>query len=198
MTGDSRPVAAPEPVEVVIEPMRRRHLRSVLRIDGRAHAWPWSRDLFTTELAAPSGRVYLVARSGRTVVGYGGLMQVVDEGHVTTLAVDEAWRRRGIASRLLLALAREAVDAGLRSLTLEVRASNRAAQALYRRFGLAPAGVRRDYYPPPPVGPSGESGGREDAVVMWAEDVAGPTYRARLDAIEAELDGDAARSPGGR
>ena len=72
-----------------------------------------------------------------------------DDGHVTTIAVDPAWQRHGIGTRLLLALCREAVDRGVKALTLEVRAGNEPAQAMYRRFGFAPAGVRKNYYPRP-------------------------------------------------
>ena len=96
------------------------------------------------------------------VVGYAGLMMVADDGHVTTVAVDPAWHRRGIGTRMLLELARRAPGRGVEQLTLEVRMSNAGAQELYRRFGFAPAGVRRGYYV--------DNG--EDALVMWAHDIA--------------------------
>jgi [ribosomal protein S18]-alanine N-acetyltransferase len=82
-----------------------------------------------------------------------------------------------IGARLLLVLAREAVERGAKGLTLEVRMSNTAARALYGRFGFAPAGVRKNYYP--------EVG--EDALIMWLHDIDQPAFSVRLDEIEADL-----------
>ena len=126
--------------------MRRRHLRGVLRIEGQVAPRPWTSSLFLSELALRSSRAYFVARVGRDIVGYGGLMMTLDDGHVTTLAVDPRWHRHKIGTRLLLALAREAIGRGATGLTLEVRLSNHGAQALYRRFGFEPVGVRKGYY----------------------------------------------------
>ncbi len=162
---------------VRIAPLRRRHLRSVVRIEEECYPRPWSATLFLSELAQRSSRRYIVATIGPMVVGYCGLMVVGEDGHVTTLTVDPAWHRRGIGTVLLLDQARAAPAHGVRHLTLEVRASNTPAQVLYRRFGFAPVGVRRNYYV--------ETG--EDAIVMWAHDVDVPAYAERLAAIEAGL-----------
>jgi [ribosomal protein S18]-alanine N-acetyltransferase len=173
-------VEEPEP-DVVgavrMVPMRRRQLRSVMRIEEECYPRPWSATLFLSELAQRASRRYVVATIGPLVVGYSGLMLVGQEGHVTTLTVDPSWHRRGIGTLLLLDLARAAVGLGAKDLTLEVRMSNTPAQALYRRFGFAPAGVRRNYY--------AETG--EDAIVMWAHDVASEAYSRRLAAIEERL-----------
>ena len=103
-----------EPAELVVHmvPMRRRHLRSVLRIEAQVYPRPWSLGLFMSELALRNSRAYYVARVDGVVVGYGGLMVSADDGHITTLAVDPAWHRRKIGTRLLLALAREAIRRG--------------------------------------------------------------------------------------
>jgi len=168
----------PEVVGAVrIVPMRRRQLRAVVRIEEECYPRPWSATLFLSELAQRASRRYTVAALGPLVVGYCGLMLVGSEGHVTTLTVDPAWHRRGIATLLLLDLARAAVALGVKDLTLEVRVSNTPAQALYRRFGFAPAGVRRNYY----------AETNEDAIVMWAHDVDAETYARRLAGIEARL-----------
>jgi [ribosomal protein S18]-alanine N-acetyltransferase len=164
---------------VHLVPMRRRHLRSVLRIEALVYPRPWSLSLFMSELALRSTRAYWVARVDGVVVGYCGLMITGEDGHVTTLAVDPAMHRRGIGTRLLLALAGEAIRRGVTGLTLEVRMSNRPAQELYRRFGFRPAGVRRNYYVET----------NEDALVMWADDVDDPAYARRLAEIEAGLPG---------
>lgn len=157
--------------------MRRKHLRQVLRIEEACYPRPWTAALFLSELAQRTTRRYTVASVGPLVVGYAGLMLVVDEGHVTNVAVDPAWWGRGVAGWLLLDLARAAPSQGARHLTLEVRVGNDRAQALYRRFGFAPAGIRRGYYP--------ETG--EDAIVMWATDIDTPAYQERLAAIEVRL-----------
>ncbi|HYA68948.1 MAG TPA: ribosomal protein S18-alanine N-acetyltransferase [Acidimicrobiales bacterium] len=162
---------------VRIVPLRRRHLRSVVRIEEECYPRPWSGALFLSELAQRSTRRYTVATIGPMLVGYAGLMLVGDEGHVTTLTVDPPWHRHGIGTVLLLDLARTAVGLGVRHLTLEVRTGNTGAQALYAAFGFAPVGVRRNYYP--------ESG--EDAIVMWANDIDTEEYARRLDGIESRL-----------
>jgi [ribosomal protein S18]-alanine N-acetyltransferase len=169
----------PAALEVAIVPMRRRHLRSVLRIESMVYPRPWSLGLFASELAMRGSRAYRVAKVGTTVVGYAGLMHVAGEGHVTTLAVDPAWHRQQVGTRLLLSLATTARGWGCTGLTLEVRMGNAAAQELYRRFGFAPAGVRKGYY--------AETG--EDALVMWAHDVDAPAYGERLRAIEEGIVG---------
>ncbi len=162
---------------VRIVALRRRHLRSVVRIEEECYPRPWSGALFLSELAQRSTRRYIVATIGPMLVGYAGLMLVGEEGHVTTLTVDPPWHRHGIATAMLLDLARAAPGRGVRHLTLEVRTGNTGAQALYGQFGFAPVGVRRNYYP--------ETG--EDAIVMWVNDIDTATYAHRLDVIEARL-----------
>ena len=121
---------------VHLVPMRRRHLRSVLRIEAQVYPRPWTFTLFLTELSLRSSRHYVVARVGGSVVGYAGLMVSVDEAHITNIAVDPAWQGQQIGSRLLLNLNRAAIARGARHITLEVRVSNAAAQHLYRKFGF--------------------------------------------------------------
>ncbi len=176
-------IPGPDELEVTIAPMRRRHLRAVLRIEQEVYPRPWSMGLFMSELTYHGGRVYLVARVGATVVGYGGLMLVAEDGHVTTLAVDPRWHRHKLGTRLLHALATAAVARGARNLTLEVRAGNEAAQALYRSFGFAPAGVRKGYYVET----------NEDAIIMWANDVHTAGYAERLTTVASGVPGTTTR-----
>ena len=166
-------------IDVVLTPMRRRHLRAVLHTEEQVYPKPWSMALFLSELAMRDHRTYLVAKVDGRVVGYGGVMYVLPDAHVTTIAVDPATQRQAVGTRLLLALTRAAVAKGATALTLEVRVSNVAAQELYRRFGFAPAGVRKGYY--------ADTG--EDAIVMWTHDIDAPGYAERLDAIAAEIPG---------
>ena len=169
-----------EPLVVHVVPMRRRHVRSVLRIENQVYPRPWSMSLFLSELALRWTRAYVVARVGRDVVGYGGLMMTADDGHITTIAVDPRWQRHDIGTRLLLILAREAIEREARSLTLEVRLSNRGAQELYRKFAFGPVGVRKNYY----------AETNEDALVMWAHEVDRPAYSGLLEGIERGIDGE--------
>lgn len=161
---------------VAIEPLRRRHLNQVMSIESSAYPKPWSRSVFESELeqVRAGNRYYVVARSGRAVVGYGGLWITPDpagnEAHVTNIAVASSHRRRGVATNVLVALAREARSRRCVAWTLEVRASSTGAQELYRRFGFAPAGVRPRYYE-----------NTEDAIVMWCHDLGSDEYANRLE-----------------
>ena len=156
---------------VTIEPMRRRHVGQILAIERASYPRPWTTTVFHDELdqVGSGHRYYLVAKTGRAVVGYAGLMFVADEAHVTNVAVHPDHRRSGIATQLLGELAAVAIRRGCVAWTLEVRASSTGAQARYRACGFAPAGVRAKYYE-----------NTEDAIVMWCHDIQEPAYAERL------------------
>jgi [ribosomal protein S18]-alanine N-acetyltransferase len=156
---------------IIIEPMRRRHLPSILPIEQVSYPLPWSVNVFNSEIemARRGERRYLVARRGPEVVGYAGVMFAVGDGHVTNIAVAAQHQRSGVATRLLAELAWASLERQCEALTLEVRVSNTAAQALYRSFGFVPAGVRKRYYE-----------NTEDAIVMWCHDLRSDSYRQRL------------------
>jgi ribosomal-protein-alanine N-acetyltransferase len=164
---------------VELIPMKRRHLRQVLRIEGQVYPRPWSSALFLQEIAHRYDRVYLVARLGGQVLGYGGLMTSGLEGHITNVAVDPAYQGSSLGTRLMLGLMEAAIDRGGKTVSLEVRKSNEVAQRLYEKFGFQPVGVRRGYYV--------ETG--EDALVMWVEGVDTEEYEEKLELIREELDG---------
>ena len=162
---------------VVIEPMRRRHLPAVMRIEHGAHPRPWTIGIFSSELAQGDARYYAVLRADGKIAGYGGLMFVADEAHVTNIAIAPSLRRQGLGSRLLAHLAREGGRRHCVAMTLEVRMGNLAAQQMYRNFGFVGSGVRRNYYP--------ETG--EDALIMWLYDLLSPQVQGRLDELEKSL-----------
>lgn len=179
--------SAGEMLEVHLVPMRRRHLRSVLRIESQVYPRPWSIPLFMSELNLRTTRAYWVARVAGTVVGYTGLMLADEDAHVTTMAVDPVWHRHKIGTRLMLNLLRTAGERGATRVTLEVRMGNEGAQALYRRFGFQPAGVRKNYY----------AETREDALIMWANDIGTDAYATLLAGIEAGIPGSTVIEPAG-
>ena len=161
--------------DLVIVPMRRAHIRKIMPIEQQVYPRPWTPQVFVEELeqARVGKRHYLVGTIGDELVGYGGLLYVENDAHVTNIAVDPMWRSRGIATELLLDLAWEVNRRGCEAMTLEVRHTNVAAQQLYRRFGFVPAGVRKKYYE-----------NRDDAIVMWCAGVQEPEFAERLRKIE--------------
>jgi [ribosomal protein S18]-alanine N-acetyltransferase len=170
---------------VVLQPMKRRHLRQIMKIERQVYPNPWSPSVFTNELAAPKlQRRYIVAKVNNRVIGYAGMMFMEDardgspSAHITNIAVDPGWHRHKIGSRLLFALARIARENGVVGLTLEVRHTNVAAQRLYHRFGFLQEGVRKRYYE-----------NTDDALVLWASGIHQPAYSERLSDLLAEIGG---------
>ncbi len=146
---------------LVIDPMRPEDLTQILAIEVLSFSLPWTREMFAGDLARPDIALMLAARAADQgapppIVGYICSYLLTDELHINNVAVHPRWRRRGVARALL----RAALDHGrsdrAHRAILEVRASNVAAQALYRAFGFEAAGVRRRYYTQP----------AEDAVIM--------------------------------
>jgi ribosomal-protein-alanine N-acetyltransferase len=157
--------------------MKRRHVRAVLAIEQQVFPRPWSSALYMSEIAQPATRIYLVATVDGAVVGYAGCMLLAGEGHITTVGVDPSWQGRRVGMRIVYEVTTEARRRGATALTLEVRVSNHKAQELYRLFGFVPAGIRKGYY----------AEVNEDAIVMWAYDVDGAPYGARLADIARRL-----------
>jgi [ribosomal protein S18]-alanine N-acetyltransferase len=142
------------------EALGEHHVSSILEIEKRTNTAPWSDRSFRHEVTNPHA-IFLIAILDGRVVGYGGVWLVVDEAHVTTVAVDEDLRRMGIGRRLMIELLKQAKERGMACSTLEVRASNVAAITLYEQLGYATISRRKSYYPD----------NREDAVVMWLNDL---------------------------
>ncbi len=168
----------PTTLDQMIAPMTSDHLPQVMAIDAQCYPIPWSREVYEAELARTDDRLYVIAGSDR-VIGHAGVAFEEDEAHITTVTVSPDCRGQGIGARLFLALALAACRRNT-SLALEVAADNPAAQALYRRFGLAPVGIQRGYYKNMGLSP--------DAVVMRADNIQQPDYVNRLTKIAVELD----------
>lgn len=140
-------------------------LSEVEALQQRSFTNPWGAEALRWELTNTDvARLYLMRAGDGTLVAYCACWLIFDELHINSLAVDLPFRRRGLATRLLTDVFRDAVSAGARSATLEVRQSNRAARGLYERLGFRVEGVRRGYYQDP----------REDALVLWRRSLAAP------------------------
>jgi len=138
-------------------------LGAIEKVERRAYPTPWSRSMFAGELTKPSSFcVGAFDSSGRTrLVGYLIVSRYVDAWHIMNLAVDEPFRRRGLARRLMDGLFDATNGDAMRGYTLEVRVSNAGAIRLYEEVGFRITGVRRGYY----------TDNREDAYVMWKDPI---------------------------
>lgn len=148
------------PKTLRFEALREEHIQKILEIESRTNGAPWSERAFRNELTH-SDRIFLVGLAGGEIAAYGGVWLVIDEAHVTTLAVAESSRRQGIGEALMIQLLDQSKDAGMVCSTLEVRAGNEAALRLYEKLGYREVARRKGYYPD----------NKEDAVVMWLYDL---------------------------
>lgn len=131
------------------------HADQIERLEHICFSMPWTRDFLMSQL--PDDRhIFIAAADGDEVLGYVGMMYVVDEGYISNVAVAPEHRRHGIADALILDLLRRCTALGLSFVTLEVRAGNAPAIALYEKHGFSPVGRRKNYYDFP----------KEDAILM--------------------------------
>ena len=112
-----------------------------------------------------------------TLMGYAGTWLMVDEAHITTIAVRPEYRGKGLGELLMVGLIEKAMEIGARWMTLEVRVSNTVAQNLYRKYTFHAEGLRKGYY----------SDNNEDAVIMWSDDIRQPEFKAKFRALKEAL-----------
>lgn len=140
---------------IQIEPMSLQTVDAVAQIEAECFSKPWSHDAFVAELSNPAA-VTFVADADSEIAGFINLGVVLDEATVNNIAVKQTYRRRGIGRALMTAAIDYCQNNRLNVLMLEVRQSNRAAIALYERFGFQAVGIRKRFYDQP----------EEDAVLM--------------------------------
>ncbi|KUO78689.1 MAG: ribosomal-protein-alanine acetyltransferase [Desulfosporosinus sp. BRH_c37] len=143
----------------IVRPMQMDDLEAILEIERVSFATPWSLEAFKVELKDNEYARYLCLELDGQVIGYMGLWFIIDEGHITNVAITPNHRGQHWGEFLMRSVMEKMAEQGMERMTLEVRVSNSPAQSLYKRLGFAIAGVRKEYY----------ADTREDAMIMWAE-----------------------------
>lgn len=141
---------------LIIEMMTSKDIDGVFEVEKNCFEHHWSKESFKKELINENAR-YLVAKLGGKIVGYVGIWLILDEGHITNVAVHNDYRGQKIGDKLVQALVNLCKENNINSMTLEVRVSNIVAQNLYKKYGFKLAGIRKEYY----------SDNKEDAMIMW-------------------------------
>jgi ribosomal-protein-alanine N-acetyltransferase len=171
-----RPAERPGPFSIA--PMATSDVASVARIERACFSTVWPSDAFYNELSTNKLAHYFVGRFEGRIVAYGGLWVILEDSHVTTLAVDPEYRRRRFGEVLLRKLIDEAIERGAAWMTLEVRESNVVAQRLYRKYGFTTVTMRSGYY----------SDDNESALIMWAGSLRSELYRNRLRVLRRRFE----------
>lgn len=131
----------------------------IVEIEQRCFSVPWSKDSFYNELTNNRFANYIVAEKGGCIAGYGGMWVILDEAHITNVAVHPDYQGQKIGTALMKQLMAKAAALGAVRMTLEVRRSNRIAKKMYENLGFSVTGIRPGYY----------SDNGEDALIMWVD-----------------------------
>lgn len=137
--------------------MELKDIEDVLKIEHECFTLPWSEEAFVNELTHNRFAVYVVIEDGDDVIGYCGVWVIVDEAHVTNIAILPEYRGKKLGEALLTKVMEVTKKLGAEKMTLEVRVSNHIAQGLYRKLGFLDGAIRKGYY----------TDNKEDALVMW-------------------------------
>ncbi|AQS60158.1 ribosomal protein S18-alanine N-acetyltransferase [Desulforamulus ferrireducens] len=146
-------------VDYRLTEMKLEHIPEVLAIEQVSFPTPWSQQAFTYEITQNNFAHYVVALEGEKVIGYAGMWLVLDEAHITNVAVHPNYRGKKLGLALMLEAMRQAILRGAVRMTLEVRPSNTVARELYKKLGFKEKGLRKRYY----------TDTNEDAIIMWVD-----------------------------
>lgn len=144
-------------MDIILREMRLEDLDDVLQIEEKTFSDPWSRKSFEMEITENLLSTNIVAQYQEKIIGYAGMWTIIDEGHITNIAVDEEYKGRSVGNYLLMGLIKQCKNNEIYKITLEVRKSNVVAINLYKKHGFVEAGIRKDYY----------INEKEDAIIMW-------------------------------
>ncbi|WP_137744878.1 ribosomal protein S18-alanine N-acetyltransferase [Robertmurraya siralis] len=143
--------------QLTFREMEEKDIDQIVFIENESFTSPWSRESFVNELTKNLFALYTVLEDEDGVFGYCGVWIIVDEAHITNIAVLPKYRGKKLGEALLKKVMEIAKEKGAKTMTLEVRVSNHIAQSLYRKLGFQNGGIRKSYY----------TDNHEDALVMW-------------------------------
>ncbi|MHC0064014.1 ribosomal protein S18-alanine N-acetyltransferase [Nostoc sp. UIC 10890] len=160
-------------LDLEIKLLTAEHLSALLELDQACFGGLWTMEGYQRELDSPNSDLLGLFSpvSNSMLLGMGCFWSILDEAHITILAVHPQYHRQGMGAALLYALIKTACDRKMERATLEVRASNLGAISLYQKFGFKTAGRRRRYY----------QDNDEDALILWLPDLQRPKFQATLD-----------------
>lgn len=164
--------------EIAIRTMQKSELDDVLKIEEKAYGeHHWSKDSFYGELSNDLAYYYSACDSENNLVGYAGTWRVLDEAHITTLAVNPDLKRQKIGESLLNRIIEDCYKNDIKYITLEVRVSNTPAIKLYEKYGFKSLGERKGYY----------QNNNEDALIMWTENIFWDKFKVNYEKNAAKL-----------
>ena len=156
--------------QIHISKMSAEDIENVVQIEAEAYGeHHWSKSSFYDEMQNNLAKYYVAKTSDGELVGYAGTWHIIDEGHITTIAVKKEFQRQHIGEAIIIKILEDCYSAGIKYLTLEVRESNEAAIGLYTKYGFASLGTRKGYY----------QDNNENALIMWTENIFYDKFKTR-------------------
>jgi len=143
--------------EIIIRPMEIRDVDRVIEVENATFSTPWPKDIFYREISENDHAYYFVMLLDGKIIGYVGVWVVIDDAQITNIAILPEYRGKKLGEKLFRYTIQKLIAMNVSRLSLEVRESNIAAQKMYRKFGMVPGGVRKNYY----------VDNQEDGIVMW-------------------------------
>lgn len=164
--------------KICITRMTADDVEAVIAIEAEAFGeHHWSKSSFYDELKNNLAKYYCAKSETGELIGYAGTWHILDEGHITTIAVKNSYLRKHIGEALIVNILNDCYDSGVKYLTLEVRVSNIPAINLYTKYGFESLGTRKGYY----------QDNNEDALIMWTENIFYDKFKNRFKENEKNL-----------
>lgn len=165
---------------VKIKPMKKTDVDAVIALEEQAYGQHhWSKESFLSELSNDLASYFSAFNENGELVAYCGCWKILEEAHITTIAVAPQYRRKHIAEALLKTAIDECYRAMIKFITLEVRVSNVAAIGLYEKYGFKSLGTRKGYY----------QDNNEDALIMWTENIFYDKFKTLYETNIRDLNG---------
>lgn len=159
-------------LKIKIQPMQKSQVEDVLKIEEQAYGeHHWSKDSFYGELSNNLAHYYSAFDTNNKLIGYAGCWQVINEAHITTIAVETGLKRKKIGEALLVKIIQDCYKNEVQYITLEVRVSNTPAISLYEKYGFKSLGTRKGYY----------QNNNEDALIMWTENIFWDKFKLKYE-----------------
>ncbi len=164
--------------QIFITKMTSDDIEDVVEIEKEAYGkHHWSKSSFYDEMSNNLAHYYCAKTPDGELVGYAGTWHILDEGHITTIAVKNKFLRRHIGEAIVLSILEDCYKDGIKYLTLEVRVSNTPAINLYKKYGFTSLGTRKGYY----------QDNNEDALIMWTENIFYDKFKNKFNENKEKL-----------